>query len=365
MTLQDAVREHARETADSLALVDERRKDATARQAAAEERIKRASTEITKQRTLENERKRLVADADERLKEIQLRLDEIDRQRQEILERWTEKAEEKEKAERLLRESRSETDQAEAAYRKATEERDRQIASLRQVEEEKLRYESRLREAYRKAVGAYLRELGKRVEQALVSEEERTRRQAQAEAFRRARHEDYEIGNLCDQRDQFRELIRLTKVPAVADTLRRELDKVEQELNAKYPGALSIDEKLNPLMLVEDIYFLTGADGLLRIIMPIEEQVWGRIAAGDAGAEATCAMKIAWEMINGLRLRSEDGEFQMENGRCVFLAGAQSGDDVATRGDFTMNLKNSSITFRLSPLPTQLQEALYYETADS
>lgn len=365
MTLQDAIREHTRDAADSLNLVDGRRRDAAARQAAAEERIKRASTEITKQRTLENERKRLVAEADERLKETQLRLDEIDRQRQELLERWTERAEAKESAERLLRESRSETEHAEGAYRKATEERDKEIASLRQVEEEKLRYESRLRDAIRKAVNTYLHELGGRVEQALVSEEERARRQMQAEAFRRARHEDFEIGNLCDQRDQFRELIRLTKVPAVAETLRRELDKVERELNARYPGALAIDEKPNPVMLVEDLYFLTGSDGLLRILMPVDQQIWERIREGDTGPEATCAMKIVWEVINGLKLSSEDGEFRLEDGRCVFLANAQSGDDVATRGDFAMSLKNSSITFRLSSLPAQVQEALSYETADS
>lgn len=361
MTLQDTIRECTRDAADSLALVDRRQKDLISGQLAAEERIKRASTEITGHRALESERRRLVTEAEERLKEVQAKLDEIERQRQEALERWAEKRDAKEQAERLLKESRSETEKALDIVRRETESRDKGVEVLSGIDAEKLQYEVRLRDAYRRSVDIYIRELERRVEQAFAGEEERNRRQAAAEAFKKARHEDQHIGDLCDQRDQFRALIPQATVPAVADTLRRELDRVEQELDRRYPGALSIEEKVPSLMLVEDLYYLTDSDGLLRFFVPIEEQVWRRISDGDTGAQASCAMRMIWEVISGLRLESTDGEFRFEGGYCMFVANDLSADEMSIN-EITLRIKNSAtLRFRFSPFPAQVQEALLYE----
>jgi hypothetical protein len=362
LTLQDTIREQTREIADPLSLVDKKRKDVISGQAAAEDRIKRASTEITRHRTLENERKRLVTEAEERLKEVQGRLDEIDRQRLDILERWTEKREAKEQAEKLLKESRLETERALDVVRTETDRRDKEATLLNEIEVEKLKYEGLLSEAYRRSVDIYLRDLEKRVEQAFAGEEERNRRQLAADAFKKARHEDNYIGDLCDQRDQFRELIRLATVPAVADTLRRELARVEQELDKRYPGALSIDEKMPSIMSVEELYYLIDPDGLLRVVLPISEQVWDGISKGETGAGATCAMRMVWEMISGLELKSSDGEFCFENGYCMFVAKSLNADDMTIKGDFILRLRNSAtLTFRLSPFPAEVQEDLLYE----
>lgn len=362
MTLQDIIREKTLEIADPLSLVDKRRRDVISGQAASEDCIKRAYTEITRHRALENERKRLVAEAEERLKEVQDRFDEINRQRQEILDRLTEKQETKEQAEKLLRESRSETERALGVVRSETDRRDRGVTLLNEIEAEKLKYEGLLRDAYRRSVDLYTRELEKRIEQTFAGEEERNRRQEKAAEFKKARHEDQHIGDLCDQRDQFRELIRLATVPAVAETLRRELERVELELDKRYPGALKIDEKMPSIMSVEELYYLIGPDGLLRIVLPISEQVWNGISKGETGTEATCAMRMIWEMISGLELKSSDGEFRFENGYCMFVATSLNADDMTIKGDFTLRLRNSTtLTFRISPFPVEVQEGLLYE----
>jgi hypothetical protein len=215
-------------------------------------------------------------------------------------------------------------------------------------------------EGRRRAVNLYVREVEKQIEQAFASEEERARRQERADEFRRARHEDPSIGDLCDQRDQFRELVRLATVPGVAVTLRRELEKVEQELDKLYPGALSVEDKVPSIMLVEELYFLTGPDNLLRIILPISIEVWDGIHNGDTGSEATCAMRMAWEMISGLGLKSSDGEFCFENNCCMFIARDLTADDMTSFKELILQLRNSSsMTFRFSPLPTEVQEAIF------
>jgi gas vesicle protein len=362
LTLQDTIREQTWEIVDALTLADRRRKDLISSKDAAEDAIKRAYTEITRHRALESERKRLVVEAEERLKEVQDRFEEINRQRQEILDRLTEKQETKEQAEKLLRESRSETERALGVVRTETERRDKGIGLLAEIEGEKLQYEGKLREAHRRSVDIYIQELERRVEQAFAGEEERSRRQTAAEAFRKARHDDNYIGDLCDQRDQFRELVRLATVPGVAETLRRELERVERELDKRYPGALSIEEKVPSQMLVEELHYLIGSDELLRIVLPIPERVWNGISRGETGAEATGAMRMVWEMIIGLGLKPSDGEFRFENGYCVFVARELKDDDMNSIREFTLKLKSSAtLTFRFSPFPSQVQEALLYE----
>jgi hypothetical protein len=365
LTLQDTIREQTREIADPLSLVDKRLKDAISGKSAAEDRIKRASTEITGHRALENERKRLVAEAEERLKEVQGRLDEIDRQRLDILERWTEKREAKEQAEKLLKESRLETERALGVVRTESDRRDKGATLLNEIEAEKLKYEGQLRDAYRRSVDIYLHELEKRVEQAFAGEEERNRRQQAADAFKKSRHEDNYIGGLCDQRDQFRTLISFATVPAVADTLRRELERVEQELDKRYPGALSIDEKMPSIMSVEELFYFIDSDGLLRVFLPISKQVWDGISMGEMCVEASCAMRVIWEMISGLELKSSDGEFRFEDGFCMFAANSLNTDDMTIKGDFTLRLKNSAtLTFRISPFPAEVQEGLLNEATN-
>jgi hypothetical protein len=362
MTLQDTIREQAREIVGDLALIDGKRKDIISWQAATDDRIKRVYTEITRNRALENERKRRVAEAEERLKEVQIKFDEINRQRQESLDRLTEKQEEKEQAEKLLKEARSDTERALGVVRSETESRDERTELLNNIEGEKLEYEVRLKEAYRRSVEIYIREMEKRIEQAFASEEERNRRQEKADEFKKARHEDQHIGDLCDQRDQFRELIRFATVPGVAETLRRELERVEQELESKYPGALSIDIKMPPIMSVEELYFLIDPDGFLRVMLPISEQVWNGISKGATDAEATCAMRMVWGMISGLELTSSDGEFRFENGYCMFVTKSLNADDMTIKGDFTLQLRNSTtLTFRISPFTAEVQEGLLYE----
>lgn len=361
MTLQDIVRDETFEKADALSLADAKLKDFVSEQAAIEDRIKRASTEITRFRAVERERKQRATEAEGRLSEIQLMLDEIDRKRAEVLERWTEKREEKEQAEIHLRAARTEIDRSEANYRKDIEERDKGTAQLNALELDKRLRENQLRDAYCRATRTYYVQLVKRVDQAFASDEERSRKQIAAEAFKKARHEDPLIGDLCDQRDQFKELIRLATVPAVTETLRRELEKVEHELERRYPGALSIEERVSPAMHVEELFYLTKHDGTVLIFLPVEESTWNAIEDNDMCVHTTCAMRVLWEVIRGLGIRSADGKFRLEAGHCVFEASSLNADDINDKSLLIKLSSSATLTFRLSPYPAQIQEALLHE----
>jgi hypothetical protein len=117
-------------------------------------------------------------------------------------------------------------------------------------------------------------------------------------------------------------------------------------------------------MLVEELYYMIVPNGGIRIILPISEEVWIGIGKGDAGAEATRAMRVVWEMVGGLGLKSSDGEFRFENGYCIFLAKGLSADDMTGIEGFTLKMQNlATLTFRFSPLPAEVQEGLLDEAA--
>lgn len=98
------------------------------------------------------------------------------------------------------------------------------------------------------------------------------------------------------------------------------------------------------------------------MILPISEQVWTGIERGDTGLAATRAMRIIWGMVSSLGLTASDGEFCLENGFCMFLTKGLNVDAMSTLEGFTLNMKESeTLTFRFSPLPAEIQEALLHE----
>jgi hypothetical protein len=57
-----------------------------------------------------------------------------------------------------------------------------------------------------------------------------------------------------------------------------------------------------------------------------------------------------------------DGEFNFENGYCMFVAKSLNADDMTIKGGFTLRLRSSAtLTFRLSPFPAEVQEGILYE----
>ena len=366
MTLQDIVRQQTHEIRDALSLIEHTYNDLLGQKDAAEDRLKRAFTEVSQHRARETERKRIVAEWEPKVAEIQQKLDEIERQRAELLERLFEKREEKDKAESLLKEARSATEKALETIARARDSIETTAKTLGAKEQEKAREQRRLRDAYVRSIDSYLSQLSRRIDQAFVGQEERQRRMAAIEAFKKARHEDRQIGDLCDQRDQFRQLIDMATVPGVKETLRLALTKIEEELQKRYPGALSVGEAVPEAGSIEDLYYFFRPDGTVSILLPISEPAWIALRNDPPDAAASRAMTFVWGMVKGTGLKPSDGEFCCDGGRCVFVFASNTGDDeISLLEGSTFSVPSSAgLTFRISSLPTEIQEALTDEETD-
>jgi len=365
MTLQDIVRDHTREIMDAVNFVGRRRTDLLGELASAEERLKRASSEITRNRTLEGERKRHVSEVERKVQDIQQKLEEIERQRTELLDRLLEVRAQKEEEERLLVEAKRTTEKAQALIKDAQDTRASAGRKLRDVDEERTRFESRLGDAYRRSLDLYLTETSKRIDQAFAGQEERERRLAALEAFKQARHEDPRIGDLCDQRDQFRQLLEMATVPGVNEAMQAALTRIEGELQDRYPGSIALEDTVPDLGLIEELYYFSDDEGKGCILLPLSEADWRAVASGNPVKSATRAARLIWDMIQGTTLKPSDGEFCLRGKFCLFVANC-SAEELAALDGFNLSTSEStSLTFRFSSMPPEIQEALSHGAPDA
>lgn len=361
MTLDEIVRDQTRDVRDALEKIQARYGDLLEKKNAADDRLKKAFTEIKYQRTRENERRRLLVEIEDKIHEIQQKVDEIERQRQELIDRLMERRDEKEKAEKLLRVVIQTAESEQHTVRDARSTIDTVARTLDEVEKDKEQSKALLRSASTKSLDIYLAEVSRRLDQAYASEEERDRRQAALETFKRARHEDREIADLCDQRDEYRDLMARATVPGVKGTLLEALDKVEEELQKRYPGALSLQDTVPEVGSIAELTYVADSDEKARIFLPMAESVWRAVENGDVAPATTRAMQFVWSMISGLGLKPSDGEFRCEMGRVVFCVDAKA-CDVSALTSLTFSMQApKGITFAFCPLPAEVKGALTYE----
>jgi hypothetical protein len=344
--------------------VEKRHVDLLGQRSALDDQLKRASTEVTRSRTLQSERKRLVGDLEAKEAEIQQELDEVERQRARLVERLLERREEREKAHRLVKEAGHSTDEAQHVIKQVADSKVSLAKQLEEAEREANHVRERLRESALRALNVHLLELERRLDQAFAGHEDRQRRLASLEAFKKARHDDRRIGDLCDQRDQFRELITMATVPAVKETLNAALKKIEDELERRYPGAMTIGDTVPEVSLVEDLHYYTDGDGKGCILLPISATVWSRIQEGDTGTACTRAMRLAWGLVKGTGLKPGDGQFCCIRDRCLFI-GNFSGEELSILDAFSLTMPGSvKLDLRFVPLPTEVLEGVLHEVAD-
>lgn len=359
MTLQDTVRQETQAVRDSLGLLERKCANLRGEKEAAEERRKRAATEITTHRTLEGERGRLVTEAREKVAEVQQKLEEIERQRSELIDRLMERQAEVEKVKGLFDQANKATQNAQSAVKEARDAIGLAEKALEDSQKEKARFEEQLKHALVQALDVHLIELAKRIEKAFEDHEARRKHLAAVESFKKARHENRRIGDLCDQRDQFVQILgKMATVPGVKDTIRSALQNVEREIEKLYPGALAAESVQPDAGLIEDLHYFTSRDGKATMILPIPESASKAIQAGGSNPEANRAVHILWNLIQGAELKPTDGEFRYEGKRCIFASNLDP-DILALLENFRVPMPvTGTLEFRFVALPGEIQEAL-------
>lgn len=364
MNVADVLRHETLSVRDELAGLDEQIAQAEVLRNAADERVKRAGTEITRQRTLETERKRALSLITDRVTEAQKVLDELDRKKREADEALMRVQEEHKSVERLRREAQAATEAALAEIGKEQKAKQEAESQLDTVKARRRECEATLHRALLKGLEVHLEQQVATVQAAFSTQEQRSKVMQQFEALKRARHTDAEVGRLCDERDEIRKLLGNAMVPGVKAMLQTSLRQTEETLSKRFPGALQMPDIPPKDNQIEELLFYCDPEGKTVFLLPISSAEWNALDEGVLNDCASKSMCLVWNMIRGLGLRTQDGDFTTANGRPVFA----SKFDLETIAGQNFSVKCEAgeiMRYVFALVPTELQEALSHEDQDN
>lgn len=361
MTLSDLIRDRTMSVRDACNNADHRWVDLREERAAAEDHFKRLATEIAAQHLQDRDCKRTVAAREQDALEIREQLETLERERTRLNDALMAAQARQDDAEKGLRSARVATQLAESKLSEARDRANRLDHDIQTANEERLRLVLQKRASERGALLEYLSSVAARLNHALSGESERARRIAAQNSLRAARHSDPAVGDLCDQRDQYRDLLKLATVPGVRGTVEAALVSIDTELERRFPGASANVDSLEPSP-VEDLYYFREPSGGSSVILPIDTDTWRAIAQGQITPATNAAVRLTWSIICGARSFSPDGTFEMREGLCVLSGGMDS----ASFGSTELALGGATaIQFRLVPVPAEVQQLVADEDTAS
>ena len=361
MSILDSIRLNTLQIRDTFNSLKENISQNKALRAAAEDIVKRASTEITRQRTLENERKRQLKTSSEKVPEAQKNFDELERKRQEALDFLMRCREEEKDVSRSLRQAQNATEAALAQIKKEQKAKQEVELEIEKLEADLIEKQGTLRRVVLETLEAHLEQQAENVHAAFSTQEQRLKIMRESEAFKKARHTDADIGKLCDQRDELRKFLNTAMVPAVKDMLQASLEAIENQLTTRFPNALKVSDVPPKDNQIKELLYYINREGKAVFLLPVHPKDWDAAEKGEVTDGTSKMMCLVWNMIQGLKLKTEDGDFVTPRGHPTFESRFDL-EEVAILQDFVVKFQDSVVLrVVLSAVPTEVQEALMHE----
>jgi hypothetical protein len=364
VTIVDLIRERTFPIRDGISSLEKDIAAAIGERDAADERVKRCGTELTKQRAVEGERKKAFAVLSEKVVEAQRILEELEAKRREANEVLFLLQEEQRGLTKTHRAAQDAADEALSAIRSTQKEREKAEERTGRLGGELEKKKLTLRHAIRQALDAYLKSQAEHLEAAFHGQAEREESRRAFEEFREARHADPNVvGRLCDQREELQKFLSNATVPDVRDMLQKSLEAVEGQLVMRYPRALmpppaALDSP------IEDLLFYVSDRERVAFLLPIDRDAWMSATRGEETASASQALCFVWNFAQQLRLGPAEGDFVVTKGWPVFASHC-SLEDVALLRDFALKCGGTVVArFALASVPPELEEVLRHEDQD-
>lgn len=363
MTITELIRKRTISPRDSLTGLDHQLEEARSEFEAADARVKRSGTEISKCRDEERRCKRVVEDAGKKIEEAERVLDDLERKRQEALDVFLRLQREQDEAAQMLAEARSATQSAQTEIRQEqnkAEQTKKRIEKLRGEREAKYRG---LRQVLLQTLDDHMKWQADRLVSTFKTCKEQADTVRAYDTFRAARHSDPDISSMCEQREELQNLLSTAMVPSVRQMLQTSLQEVEAKIEQRFPGALAPRSSQQEGAL-DDLLYYCDADGKATILIPVPADVWASAKIDEPSDEATYAMRLAWSLLSELKLKKEDGQFVEVRGWVAFQSQFDM-EDIAILQDFCLKRHGIEVLrYILSAAPAEVREAILNEDQD-
>lgn len=348
-TLPDLIRGATLEVEDAIRLVDRKVADLEASRRAADERLRRAEV-------AQRESGAVLVVHRQETESLSTQLQEIEEQLRDLLSMKREKERERDEALRKVSGFEEEVARVRKTLKRDEDERDRIESDLKSLDEERHRHRRSLIEARLRAVQQHAEKVWASIRVRATSVESRQMERAAAETLARARSEDPAVASLCEAREQWQKFLSGPTVPMVRDTAKRELEAIERELEARYPGSLKGRSAAQPDPDFEDIYWFPKGESRM-LLVPVPERIFQSVAEGREGPEEALAMRMVWTACRSGLIPGDRTRFRLISGLCVLEAegDAGAGFEEVVALDLGQGLSVSAL---ISRLPGEIEEVL-------
>jgi hypothetical protein len=358
MALIDLLRENTKEVRDTLAEIEKTRQRYVSERNAAEERFKRASSEISSHHKQQESNKGALQTLESFIRDINHQIDELEIQKQQLLAHLFEKQQELDEHKRTLSEAEILANKAQRAARDEQKKLEDIEHHLSDIDQQRVRFQNTLNEQHRRSLLQYLSDSSHLIETQFQEQAKRSESMKSLEAFKRARHDRRDVADLCDARDEWKRLLKTATVPAVRSSAEAELLRIESSIEKLFPGALRAESTLRHADYIEELYYFSDFAGNTYVLMPVTTDVWEAIPAGKQSLAETVAMYLFATIGKAIVGRPQDAHFRSD-GTFVMLVYRGSDDPLRELNSIVVPLPGGgSITFILTNLPNEIQEAL-------
>ena len=362
MTLQDYIRKETIEVNDVIKLIEEKRSSLISDRKAAEERKKRTGTLISEKHKIQNDTKKKIEVFDQKLKEINTELNEVERRRGSLLEQLNELNGNKDAAKNSLSQIEQESNKAQKDIFNEDKSIERFDKQIDEKEKERSRFDERIRWAHVSAFKSFLKDSNSLLEQYFKRITSRKANFDAAERLRNKRHVDKCVGDLCDARDEWNKIVKTASVPGVKAAANNELKRIEIEIEKMFPGALEIENSASENNPTTELYYHENEEETI-LFFPFLEKQWNSMEQGNIDNSIYTFGRFIELIIKESKFSYNDAHLKCENDMVQLVSKFGLGN-LKGKNDLTFSIiGKDNMTFILSRIPDEVYKSLNYEEA--
>jgi hypothetical protein len=165
---------------------------------------------------------------------------------------------------------------------------------------------------------------------------------------------------LWEERSELQKLLKVAEVPTIQNQLAKQIQDIEGEIDARFPGALKVEPTTDDDSKTEEIFFFSIGGGKASVLLPVSATKWEDIEE-KMDDQASSTLRLIWAIARALQLNTENAKISRYHDYFTL----KISKDLTASSEYpniSMPLPGSGhITFILSKLPQNIEEAIRHE----
>jgi hypothetical protein len=233
--------------------------------------------------------------------------------------------------------------------------------SVSSLQKKAAKEQTKLNNVMHKVLETYNDKQAKQLKNLYIHHKQRAIALCELKELQKSRQASPEILKLCESHAELQKLHDETSLSDVKSILRTSLKAIESQLAQKLPQALKYLDTFPEAVQTLELLYYFEVTGKSIVILPIEPSDWIGSEVGESSSLMSEAMHLVWQMINGLGLKSKDGDFTTIENLPVFKSNFDR-EDISILQGFNFSSGGSDITrFILTAIPPELQKVMRHE----